>query len=66
MIGACLPRASEDESRAGVARELTRVAIPETEQEWLEASRGKTVHQLEALVTGKGPGDKPTSPGRVS
>jgi 5-methylcytosine-specific restriction endonuclease McrA len=48
------------------ARELTRVAIPETEQEWLDASRGKTVHQLEALVTGKGPGDKPSSPSRIS
>jgi hypothetical protein len=48
------------------ARELTRVAIPETEEEWLDAGRGKTVHQLEALVTGKGPGDKPSSPSRVS
>jgi hypothetical protein len=48
------------------ARELTRVAVSETEEEWLEASRGKTVHQLEALVTGKGPGDKPSSPSRVS
>jgi hypothetical protein len=48
------------------ARELTRVAIPETEEEWLDASRGKTVHQLEALVTGEGPGDKPSSPSRVS
>jgi hypothetical protein len=48
------------------ARELTRVAIPETEEEWLDASRGKTVHQLEALVTGKGPGDNPSSPSRVS
>jgi hypothetical protein len=48
------------------ARELARVVIPETEEEWFDASRGKTVHQLEALVTGKGPGDKPSSPGRVS
>lgn len=43
------------------ARELTRVAIAETEREWLEVARGKTVHQLEALVAGKSPGDKPSS-----
>src|SRR6187549_2753843 len=29
------------------ARELTRVAVPATEREWLEISQGKTVHQLE-------------------
>src|SRR5689334_22448312 len=28
-------------------RELTRVAVANTESEWLEAARGKTVHQLE-------------------
>src|ERR1043165_4205299 len=43
------------------ARELTRVAVAETEGEWLEVARGKTVHQLEALVVGKSPGDKPGS-----
>ena len=43
------------------ARELTRVAVAETEREWLEVARGKTVHQLEALVAGKSPGDKPSS-----
>ena len=43
------------------ARELTRVAVAETEREWLEVARGKTVHQLEALVAGKIPGDKPSS-----
>jgi hypothetical protein len=48
------------------ARELTRVAVPETEEEWLDASRGKTVHQLEALVTGKRPSGKPSSLSRVS
>ncbi len=45
-------------------RELTRVAVPETEQEWLEVAHGKTVHQLEALVAGKIPGDRPSSPNR--
>jgi hypothetical protein len=43
------------------ARELTRVAVAETEREWLEVARGKTVHQLEALVAGKIRGDKPSS-----
>jgi hypothetical protein len=57
------PRAAQGLNLSGVE---TRVAIPETEEEWLETGRGKTVHQLEALVTGKGPGDKPSSPSRVS
>jgi hypothetical protein len=43
-------------------RELTRVAVPETEREWLEVTRGKTVHQLEALVAGKPRGARPSSP----
>jgi hypothetical protein len=42
-------------------RELTRVAVAETERDWLEVARGKTVHQLEALVAGKSPGDRPSS-----
>ena len=33
-------------------RELTRVATSETEREWLEASRGKTVREIERLVSG--------------
>ncbi len=45
-------------------RELTRVAVTETEQEWLEVARGKTVHELEALVAGKMPGDRPSSSSR--
>jgi hypothetical protein len=47
------------------ARELSRVAVAETEREWLEIARGKAVHQLEALVAGKIPGDKPCSPGQT-
>src|SRR3984885_6019784 len=46
------------------ARELTRVAVAETESAWLDVARGKTVHQLEALVAGKSPGDGPSSVGR--
>jgi len=48
------------------ARELTRVAVTQTEREWLEAARGKTVHQVEALVAGKALGDKPASPSDFS
>src|SRR5690349_7806179 len=43
-------------------RELTRVAIAETEEEWLEAAKGKTVRQVEALVNGRSPGNTPDSP----
>ncbi|HEX4338051.1 MAG TPA: hypothetical protein VH062_19210 [Polyangiaceae bacterium] len=46
------------------ARELTRVAVPETESAWLDVARGKTVHQVEALVAGKSPGDGPSSAGQ--
>lgn len=40
-------------------RELTRVATPATEAEWLEAARGRTVREVEKLVSGHGPGDRP-------
>lgn len=40
-------------------RELSRVAIPETEQAWLDISVGKTVRQIEALVSRRQPGDLP-------
>jgi hypothetical protein len=43
------------------ARELTRVAVADTEQEWLELARGKTLRQLEELVAGKHPGDDPSA-----
>ena len=40
-------------------RELTRVAVAETERAWLEVASGKTVRQLERLIEGKHPGDAP-------
>ena len=43
-------------------RELTRVVIPETEQVWLDAARGKRVHEVERMVSGHQPGDVPTDP----
>ena len=42
-----------------VAREVTRVAIPSTEKEWLEAARGRTVREVEQLVNGHSPGSLP-------
>jgi 5-methylcytosine-specific restriction endonuclease McrA len=44
------------------ARELTRVATPETEKIWLESARGRTVREVEKLVSGRRPGSLPGSP----
>jgi hypothetical protein len=44
------------------ARELTRVATPETEEKWVEAATDKTSHEVEELVSGHTPGDQPTAP----
>jgi len=41
-------------------RELARVATPETEREWLDAARGRSVHEVERLVSGRGRGARPT------
>jgi len=41
------------------ARELTRVATPSTETAWLEAARGRTVREVEQLVSGHRPGSLP-------
>ena len=43
-------------------RELTRVATPENQAEWLTVARGKTQRQIEQLVAGRKPGDGPNSP----
>jgi len=43
-------------------RELTRVATPVTEAAWRNASRGKTVGQIEHLVAAHRPGDNPDDP----
>ena len=40
-------------------RELTRVATPRTEAEWLQAARDRSVRQIERLVSGRKPGDGP-------
>jgi 5-methylcytosine-specific restriction endonuclease McrA len=42
-------------------RELTRVAVRETEDEWLRFAQGKTIRQLEDALAGTNPGDAPDS-----
>ena len=43
-------------------RELSRVMTPETETAWLEAGTGKSVHEIEQLVSGHARGDRPDAP----
>ena len=43
-------------------RELTRVATPATEAEWLDAIRGRTVREVEQLVSGHARGSRPSDP----
>lgn len=43
-------------------RELTRVATPRTEGEWLSAARRRSVRQIERLVSGRKRGDRPDDP----
>jgi hypothetical protein len=61
-----LPRTTEalrtGEQSWSAVRELTRVATPQTEAEWLEHSRGRTVRQLERRIARHRPGDTPRTP----
>ena len=41
-------------------RELSRVAVPDTEAAWLEAARGKSLREVEKMVSGHRPGNLPT------
>jgi hypothetical protein len=43
-------------------RELTRVAVPETEAEWIAAARGKSMRAVEDMVSGRRSGDRPGDP----
>ncbi|HEY4175253.1 MAG TPA: HNH endonuclease [Kofleriaceae bacterium] len=43
-------------------KELARVATPATERAWREAARDKNVRQIEELVAGHRPGDRPEDP----
>ncbi|HMG22147.1 MAG TPA: hypothetical protein VK607_12540, partial [Kofleriaceae bacterium] len=55
---------AEGELVFSAVRELTRVATVDTEQAWLDAVRGKNLRQIEVLVSGKRPGDRPDGPTR--
>ena len=58
-----LALALEEGALSGSAvRELTRIAVPETERAWLQVAYGKTIRQLEELVAGRRAGDAPDSP----
>jgi HNH endonuclease len=50
------------ERHFSAVRELTRVATAETEAEWMERSRDMTVGDIEKLVAGREPGDRPDDP----
>jgi hypothetical protein len=43
-------------------RELSRVAVPDTEAAWLEAAQGKSLREIEVMVSGHRPGDLPSDP----
>jgi len=49
-----------------VVRELSRVAQPDTEEEWLGWARGKTTRQVERAVASRRVGDGPRDPGDAS
>ena len=57
---------SSGEISWSAVRELTRVAVRETEHEWLELARDKTLRQLEQMLAGKRSGDTPASPPDLS
>ena len=40
-------------------RELTRVAVPATEAEWIAAAQGKSMREVEDMVSGRRPGARP-------
>jgi hypothetical protein len=43
-------------------REISRIAVRETETEWIEAARRRTSREIEQLVSGHGLGDRPSDP----
>jgi hypothetical protein len=43
-------------------RELTRVVVPATETEWIAAARGKSMREVEDMVSGRKSGDRPGDP----
>jgi 5-methylcytosine-specific restriction endonuclease McrA len=58
-----LDRALRDgEFSWSAVRELTRVATLSTEKSWVAAARGRTLRDVEKLVSGRKPGDRPNDP----
>jgi hypothetical protein len=51
-----------EEIRYSTARELTRIAMPETEAEWLQKVEGMTAREVEEEVAGRERGDRPHDP----
>ena len=47
------------ELKWSAVREVSRVAVPDTEHAWISASRSKTAREVERLVSGRAPGDGP-------
>jgi hypothetical protein len=43
-------------------RELTRVSTLTTERSWIAAARGRSLRDVEKLVSGRKPGDRPSDP----
>jgi hypothetical protein len=53
---------NEGELSFSAARELTRIATPETEGEWLALSADKNLREIEQCVSGHERGDRPDDP----
>ena len=45
-------------------RELVRIAVPETEAQWLEWARGRSAREITAQVSIRRKGERPTDPAR--
>lgn len=60
-----LPRTTEalarGELRWTAVRELSRVAVADTEAEWIDAAKGRSVREVERIVAGRQRGDRPSS-----
>jgi hypothetical protein len=59
----CMRRALEEGALSWSAvRELTRVAVADTEHGWIGVAQGRSLRQIEELVSGHGLGDSPGEP----
>jgi len=45
-------------------RELTRIVVWETENEWLASVQGKSLREVETMVSGRKKGDRPDAPSK--